>query len=80
MAELNDERGKKGAGVLLSLVLEIKEKEGYMGGSCIADGLNILDNGRTIGVVNNEGHNQSGTKETNLSTLFPDPATGVEIC
>jgi hypothetical protein len=50
MAELDDERGKYGSGVLLSLVLEIEEKEGYMSRSCVADGLNILDNGRANGL------------------------------
>jgi hypothetical protein len=31
-------------GILLSLVLEIEEKEGYMSRSCAADGSDILDN------------------------------------
>ena len=42
MAKLNEERGKYGAGILLSLVLEIKEKVGYMSGSCVTDGFDIL--------------------------------------
>ena len=50
MAELNDERGKKGAGILLSFVLEIKEKEGDMSGSGVTDGFDILDNGRAVGL------------------------------
>jgi len=31
-------------GILLSLVLEVEEKVGYMSRSCVADGLDILDN------------------------------------
>jgi hypothetical protein len=31
-------------GILLSLVLEVEEKEGYMSGSCVADKFDILDN------------------------------------
>ena len=37
-------------GVLLSLVFEIEEKESYVGGSCIADGFDILDNRRAFGM------------------------------
>jgi hypothetical protein len=50
MAELNEERGKYGAGILLSLVLEIKEEVCYMSRSCIADGFDILDNRRAVGL------------------------------
>ena len=50
VAELNEERGNQGAGILLSLVLVIKEKVGYMSGLCIADRLDILDNRRAVGL------------------------------
>jgi len=50
MAELNEERGKYGTGILLSLVLEIEEEVGYMSRSCVADGFNILDNRRAVGL------------------------------
>jgi len=49
MTELNEERGKYVTGILLSFVLEIKEKVGYMGGSCMTDGFNILDDRRAVG-------------------------------
>jgi len=35
-------------GILLSLVLEVEEKECYMSGSCITDGLDILDDRRAV--------------------------------
>ena len=44
MTELNEERGKQGTGILLSLVFEIEEKEGYMGRFRVADRFDILDN------------------------------------
>jgi len=37
-------------GILLSFVFEIEEKEGYVSGSCVADGLDILDNRRAVGL------------------------------
>jgi len=50
MAELNEERGKYGADILLSLVLEVGEKVGYMSGSYVADGLDMLDDRRAVGL------------------------------
>ncbi len=80
MTELNEERGKYSAGILLSLVLEIEEEVCYMGRSCIADGFDILDNRRAVGLSINKGHNESGPEETNLSTLLPEPAMEAEVC
>jgi hypothetical protein len=30
--------------------------------------------------VNNKDHDESGTEETNLSTLLPEPAMETEVC
>jgi hypothetical protein len=47
-------------GILLSLVLEVEEKEGDMSGSCITDGFDIVDDRRAvrwsiIGVIMDSG-------------------------
>ena len=80
MAELGEERGKQGAGILFSFVLEIKEKVGYMSRSCLADGLDILDNRRTVGLSTIKAITSLGRKRQNLSTLLPEPAMEAEVC
>jgi hypothetical protein len=66
-------------GILLSLVLEVEEKEGDMSGPCITDGFDILDDRRAVGlsIINIEMNSEW---KTSLSTLFPEPAIDIELC
>jgi hypothetical protein len=66
-------------GILLSLVLEVEEKEGYMSRARIPYGFDILDDRRAVGWSLISVRMNSGWK-TSLSTLFPEPAMDVELC
>jgi hypothetical protein len=64
---------------LLSLVLVIKEKVGYTSGSWVTDGFDIFDDGRAVwGSIMKAIMRLA--EETNLSTLFPEPAMEAGVC
>ena len=51
-----------------------------MSRSCVADGFDIVDNGRAVGLSAIKAIKKIGTEETNLSTLLPEPAIETEVC